>query len=574
MHNLLISLKESDKFILPEIARFWQIDLTAVESSQQPKVMAEAMLQPEHAQTVWDRLNDAQRGVLQMLLGGMDSGRMLLRQFERMHGEIRKMGPKKIAEEHPLENPVSIAEALFYRGLIYEGRDQTPAGIETFIYIPPDLAVVLPNHQTTYDNLDADLSHVSPEDVQISALESEFVENVQAADTTIVDDMATLLAYLQVYSADVIDDGLAQEDIDLLRPHLIRRDAGRLAFLFEIGLSAGLIEVNNRLAHPRRVETRRWLEAPRFVQLKALADAWRTSDFYRDLWHVPGLYPEPAGQPYNPALARQAVLNFLAEHVPQHAWWSLDEFILTIKDLNPDFQRPNADYDNWYIRNDAGEYLRGFESWDAVEGALLEFYLYGPLHWLGMVDVAEDAIRLTGYGRPFVSGAAWPSQSDGDDTIAVKEDGTLEVSRRVSRFDRFQAMRFTDWVSVSTDGYILKLNADGIRRAAEQGINTGHIAAFITRMREDDDLPPMIATLLETWETGAVTGVTIDPMTVLRTTDPATLDYMMDTPGIRRYLGARLGPMAVAVRAGQTQPLRDALGEKGIAVEGDDDEDV
>ena len=39
---------------------------------------------------------------------------------------------------------------------------------------------------------------------------------------------------------------------------------------------------------------------------------------------------------------------------------------------------------SWYIRNDAGEYLSGFESWDAVEGSLIEFYIAGPMHWLGL----------------------------------------------------------------------------------------------------------------------------------------------------------------------------------------------
>ena len=43
------------------------------------------------------------------------------------------------------------------------------------------------------------------------------------------------------------------------------------------------------------------------------------------------------------------------------------------------------------------------------EGALLEFYLFGPMHWLGLVDVADDAARLTAYGRAALKLGPWPS---------------------------------------------------------------------------------------------------------------------------------------------------------------------
>ena len=36
---------------------------------------------------------------------------------------------------------------------------------------------------------------------------------------------------------------------------------------------------------------------------------------------------------------------------------------------------------------------------------------------------------------------------------------------------------------------------------------------------------------------------------------------------LRRYMGARLGPMAAIVRAGEWEALRDALAERGIAAE-------
>ena len=113
--------------------------------------------------------------------------------------------------------------------------------------------------------------------------------------------------------------------------------------------------------------------------------------------------------------------------------------------------------------------------------------------------------------------------------------------------------------------------------AAAQGIETGHIAAFITRVTNDGTVPPPIKALLEKWKAepapdggqqarGVGGSATMERMLVLRTTSQETLDFIVDTPALRRYLGARLGPMAVAVRADQWEALTEALGSEGIDV--------
>ena len=87
-------------------------------------------------------------------------------------------------------------------------------------------------------------------------------------------------------------------------------------------------------------------------------------------------------------------MSLLGDLLPDHGWVSINDLIEIIKEFEPDFQRLNGDYDSWYIRNDAGDFLTGFESWDAVEGSLIEFYLVGPMHWLGLVDIGEDVVRV------------------------------------------------------------------------------------------------------------------------------------------------------------------------------------
>jgi hypothetical protein len=61
--------------------------------------------------------------------------------------------------------------------------------------------------------------------------------------------------------------------------------------------------------------------------------------------------------------------------------------------------------------------------------------------------------------------------------------------------------------------------------------------------------------------------VTLESVVILRTTAQEIMDTIWEAPATRRYLGARLGPMAAIVRADQWEALRDALGDQGIQVD-------
>ena len=213
-----------------------------------------------------------------------------------------------------------------------------------------------------------------------------------------------------------------------------------------------------------------------------------------------------------------------------------------------------------------GEFLSGFESWDAVEGSLIEFYLVGPMYWLGLVDVGDDVARLTAYGRAFLDMADWPQQQKPAFPIDVRSDGTLLASRRVNRFERFQLARFAHWEQ-SGDPYVYRLDADSIQRAASQGINTQHIQAFVARQMDGKPLPLPITKLLRNWRDGAKTTISFESVTVLRTNSEEALDKIYDIPSYRRYLGARLGPMACVIREEHWRELRATLGDNGIDVD-------
>ena len=560
MRTLKRTLQDLDPTLLPLLAARWGVPIQNLSTPEVIAALEAAMLERERAEVMWESLDEEQRGTLQTLLGS--GGKMPARMFNQLFGEVRQMGAAQIAREQPHLRPANSAEALYYRGLLAQAFEQAEAGPRPMIYVPTDLAAVLPSHKTGYDDL-ADAPTPSEGPVRLEPLDE--VDDARQADTSLVDDMTTLLAYIQIHGADAGDEG-QHALAAALKPHLLNRDPARLDFLIGLALGAALIEAEAGRLIPRRAEMRRWLAESRAAQVRLLAEGWRTAALYRDLWHVPGLYPEPTGWHYDPVVARGAIIRMLGELAPEGEWWALDEFIEVVKRADPDFQRPGGDYSSWYIRNDAGEYLQGFESWDSVEGALLEFYITGPMHWLGLADLAEDAARLTAYGRAFVGLMNWPTPPDPEDRISIDAEGVFSISRRVSRMDRFQAARFTTWLGVG-DPFTYRLDGAGIQTASAQGINTGHIAAFIGRALGDAPPPPKISALLENWRAGPSASVTLERLLVLRTTAPETLDTLLKNPALRRYLGAQLGPMAVIVRADQADALRAALGEAGIEAE-------
>ena len=563
MKNLLATLHDCDPGMLPALAEVWNVDGKSLSKDELIRQLQRAMLDPQQAEAAWDKLDEPARAALQLLVSSAQ-GRMKVGQFERFYGEIRKLGRAQIKREQPHRQGQSLAETLYYRGFIGEGFDKVEERLIGFIYVPSDLIEALPLHKTSFGELAADPAPAADELPRIGLVDD--VDEVIPADTSIVDDMTTLLALLQAEARELAGERFAASASETIKPHLLRPSETRLAFMLGVGLSAELIARSEDKAQPSRNEARAWLQAARAEQIRTLARAWLNSQSYRDMWHIPGLYPDDSGWSYDVAAARKAVMELLGDLLPEQGWVSINDLIEIIKEFEPDFQRPDGDYDRWYIRNDAGEYLSGFESWDAVEGSLVEFYIVGPMHWLGLVDIGEDVLRLTAYGRAFLGLSEWPQLQEKTTRIDVRNDGQLLASRRVNRFERFQLARFARCAGAA-DPYVYTLDAPGIQRAAAQGITTQHIQAFITRQLEGKPMPLPIEKLLRNWQDGAKTTVSFEALTVLRTTAEGTLEKIFAIPALRRYLGARLGPLACVVREGQWETLRSKLGEHGIEVD-------
>lgn len=562
MLSLQPTLLDYDPGLVEIIAHRWDVDLASLDKRDAVERLAAVMLDPARAAAEWARLNDAERGALQTLLGAPDR-KMAEAQFSRIFGEIRQMGPGRREREKPHLNPISIAETLYFRGLLATGFDQGKTGMQAFVYVPPDLAAVLPAHETGFD-LEAE---EPPPDAwqQPSRFEPD---QVRAANTGLVDNMTTLLAHLQ--NEPVTTEAATQVAAlhAALEPHWIgERHPAMTALAIHLAGSMGLVAADKGLFKPVPAHARHWLEDTRPAQVRALAEAWRNCTLFNDLWHTPGLRMEDTGWRNDPLLARQTVITYL-EMAPPDDWWPVEELVELVHAEEPDFQRPAGDYDSWYIRDaSTGTYLRGFDSWDRVDGAVLRFILADVMRWLGLMDTGDEGslCRLTAYGRAFMGVAEWPDQAQESPLLTIETDGTILAPRTLNRFERFQLARITEWVAAG-DPYRYAMTAAGLQRAAQQKLQPDAIRAFLRRVT-GDAVPDSMQRLLQQWEDTGAADVWLQRSVILQTNSPEALQSIVDTPDLRRYLGAPLGPTAIIVRAGQEHDLAAALHRHGILVD-------
>lgn len=582
MQNLYDALKILDTHHLTLIGNRWDVDVDDRDASTAAQQLTEVMLDPDRATKEWERLQDDERGALQMLMT-VPGSKMPNTQFSRLYGEIRQMGPDKRKREKPHLKPQGLAEVLYYRGFVHLAFAESKTGVQTFVYVPSDLAQAFPTRQVGYDlSKDApvdipDLPMLDDEEPMMGdvVLEEE-PEHTQRPDTSIVDDLTTLLAYVQTHHI-ILEDGFlpANARATLHQQFIGVQDERRLDLIIYLAVELALLHNQDGHLVNIRANVKTWLEASRTTQMQQLIEAWHRTSHYNELWNVPTLIPEYGKWQNDPRLIRET-LRELIQYMATDGWVSLDGIILELKESEPDFQRPGGDYDSWYIRDAAtNNYLNGFESWDAVEGAVLRFTVLLPMFWLALVDLGNteaeefataNAFRLTAFGRAWVGRTNWPERADTPEPVTINPQGQIVFPRANSRYDRFQLSRFATWHSAAGNDFIYVISTASLQIAREQGIEAQHIQAFLQRTT-GQAVPDELEKRLSMWQTGSASSIVLESMLVLQVDLPETMNTLWETPELRRFLGRRLGPQAVAVRADQAQALVEELKKRGFSTE-------
>lgn len=580
MPDLEHTLQGHDLGFLKIVAGGWGIDLSAPDTVTALPILVEGILENADFAEVIEALPQDAKNVLQGLL--QSDGRMLWAMFVRKYGELRRMGMAKRDRERPDLKPASAVEVLWYRGLIGRAFLNLPPASEPqeYAYIPEDMLPLLPA-------LRSDV----PPPLGRPATPNEAAHPTPTSDR-ILDHACTLLAALRLKLDETELNSLPLGGIP---PQALK---GLLR-------AAGLLDYDD-LPHPER--TRAFLEAPRGKALAQLVQAWMGDINFNELRLLPGLKFE-GDWTNDPLRTRQTILELVSQ-VPENRWWSLAAFVAAVREQHPDFQRPAGDYDFWFIRQDrpvdrttpvggpaaAGVYLRGFGAWDEVDGALVRFLISGPMHWLGLIDLASPdpakpdanagesanattALRLSRWAQALWHGDAPDDLPVENAPLKAASDGSLSLPALTPRAVRYQVARFCQGEANRTHDaahnaahkaseerteYRYRITPASLERAKAQGLRAAQLIGLLRR-HSDGPLPPMLVQALERWENSG-TQAFVERAVLLRVASPEILAALRKTRAAR-CLGDALNETTVLVRSGMEEQVLAALAETGYLAE-------
>jgi len=556
MPDLIQSLQGRDLGHLRIVASLWGIELKSVEIGPAFQELAGGLLVPGLVGEVIGALPaEAQRALAALAAEG---GRMPWATFIRHYGEIREVGPGRRDRDQVYLNPISAAETLYYRALLARAFFDTPSGAQEFAYLPDDLQplirpVVGPERPQGKKPaaLKTPRAPEPPEEpLGRPATPIERNEIILASDR-ILDDACTLLAALRLGWEGVPHPG------NLSVPQKV---------LDEVLVAAGLIGGQGPLGEP----IKNFLAASRGEALAWLVKSWLTSDAFNELHQLPGLVCE--GEWSNQPLAARRFLLGLLSRIPVGQWWSLNAFVRLIKEKHADFQRPAGDYDSWFIKRASdGVYLRGFIAWDEVDGALIRYLLSGPLHWLGIVDLAlpdpdkaPSAFRMTRSAPRLLAGTSPERIIPETARLHVSSQGQISVPRLAPRALRYQVARFCEWEDEKVEEYRYRVTPSSLQRAKDQGLKIEQLLSLLRKFSLSP-VPPVFLRALQRWERKG-TEARLETQVILRLASPDALEELRSSK-LGRFLGEVLGPAAVVIKPGAQSKIQAALAEMGLLVE-------
>lgn len=536
MPDLLQSLMEQDFGFLLIVADFWDVEAPRTDSPMERAAFVRGILEPENFKKVIASLPESAAYALGELQ--QNEGRIPWNTFTRKYGEVREYGPGKRDREQPYLNPVSVAEVLWYRALIARAFMKKSGMLQEFAFIPSDIESLLPPL----------LALVQPTAAIPVRMESQEYVPVENFDG-ILDHLCTLLAAKR--SGGKVN----------LSNHLPGSE-NQVNFMGDLLQAGRLIDADGDLAQD---EIKKHLESSRNTAWQDLFRSWSDSRFVNELKDVDELLVENTNG-FSSDDARKTLLNSLVGYIPGE-WIRIEEFIHRFKQDNAEFLRPDGNFDTWLIRSaETGSYLTGFDSWEQVEGAYIRRMIFGPLHWLGLVDLGYSAharvaagFRITRDGYGLLLGST-PSSKNEDKKILLIPGARINCPYLLPRWARYLFARMSEWIELNKDGYLYQFTAGSLAEARKQTLRISHLTALLRKFGSIPP-PPSFIRSLQRWEENG-SEVSLESIQVLRVASPEILQEIMRSKAAR-FLAESLGPTAIVIKSGGSEKLSRLLVDLG-----------
>lgn len=537
MPSLKKMLQLYDLDLLERICSFWGIDSSNLDNTAAVEALVQATQDTALVAEVVESLPTSARETWSFLAANPQ--KTTWAQFTRKFGEVREYGPARREREEPELHPVSAAEMLWYRGLIGRAFLNLPPEPREFVFIPDEL-----------------IRFANPPKSSESALEIEFfsknlIKREIKADSRLLDHMT---------------DWLAARRMGRELPETAWKNwRGTEAFITGIASAYGLIDKKGELVTETLAAF--FQQEQTEIQLSWIAN-WKDSSSINDLRDIPGLVCEGNWQ-NDPVRPKQFLLELIQKLSPD-TWYSLSSLVNVIKTIAPDYQRPSGDYDSWFIRKTADKnFLRGFDHWDEVDGALIRYLICGPLHWLGIIDLGQtdeknkiQAFRISSLFFYFATSQKGELTRDKEVPVKISPDLVFNIPCFASRILRYQIGRFCEILSITPEETCYEITPTSLQSAQEAGLKPSQLVLLLEKQLKTP-LPKTLLLMASHWEKNGLEAK-IETASLLRTRTPEALTALQQNTHTAKYILEILSPTTAVINIQGKKVIRRTLMEQGI----------
>ena len=535
MPSLKKMLQSYDLDLIERIGSTWGAELANLDQASAVEALLKTMTDDSLLTEILESLPQSAREAWENVT--RNTQKITWAQFSRKYGEVREFGPAKREREAPERHPATIAETLWYRGLIGRAFMNLPPEPREFVFVPDELCPVKGSDST-----------LIPASLQSMGAEPE---KVFPADSRLLDHATDWLA-------------ARRKGADL--PVFVWQNwPENERFITELAKASKLVDQNLEPAPDALAD---FFQKGRNEILLQWIEIWNRSTRYNDLKALPGLVFE-GNWKNDPAKPRTLLIEIL-QTLTIGEWYSLADLTASIKIHQPDFQRPSGDYDSWFIRSaESGDYLRGFTHWDEVDGAVIKHIMTGTLHWLGMVDLGlvnkNTCFRLTNLFSAYSKKTQPPMAAGMKTAVQISPDLSFTIPILSSRTLRYQIARFCELQSASANETTYQITSASMSTAQQNGLKPLQLVQLLERQLKKP-LPRSLKLLAEKWEkTGR--AVLFEKQLLLRTQNPEILSDLQNDTHTARFIIEILSPTTAVINPTGMKVIKKSLLEQGLLAE-------
>jgi hypothetical protein len=236
---------------------------------------------------------------------------------------------------------------------------------------------------------------------------------------------------------------------------------------------------------------------------------------------------------------------------------------------------PGADRENLPVAGTrlAGQAAAGHQSagsqWLAeMKGAFVGGALSGPLHWMGIVDIAADGSRLLAFRLNSSGALALGIRGSGspaalnDARLIVQPNFQVFALGPVPEATLARIELFADRVKADRSALEYTLSHAAIYRGQKAGLSIDEIIAFLQRA-SGAALPQNVLRTLQEWGEQHERIVFHRAVALCEAGSPEMMTALCDDPASQSHLQKRLTPTVALLKKGRVQALRETLLQGG-----------